>query len=53
MKQIQPCQTFSYKKVKSRLCENSLADFHTSALKINLIYPKKADGQAFKISKVH
>ena len=38
----------------SRPCENFIADFCTSALlkplKINLIFPKKADGQAFRIA---
>ena len=47
---------FSTTIVKSRPCENSLADFCTSALfkalKINLLYSKKADGQAFRSAKV-
>ena len=42
--------------LKSRPCENSLADFCIfallKALKINLIYSKKVDGQAFKSKEV-
>ena len=42
--------------LKSRPCENSLADFCTSALlkglKINLLYPKKANGRAFRSAEV-
>ena len=47
---------FSTTIVKSRPCENSLADFCTSALlkalKINLLTLKKADGQALSSAKV-
>ena len=43
---------FSTTIVKSRPCENSLADFCTStrlnALKMSLLYSKKADGKAFR-----
>ena len=48
--------SFVYDQLKSRPFENSLVDFCISALlkalKINLLYPKKANGQAFRSAEV-
>ena len=45
---------FLWNWLKLRPCEKFLASFCTSALlkalKINLLYPKKTDGQAFRSS---
>ena len=44
-------------KLKLRTCEKFLADFYISALlktlRINLLYSKKTDGQAFNSGEVH